>query len=731
MNSTRHSFIDIFDSSFNDGQDSKTIKKIIIPIIQRDYAQGRRDPGIDRIRGKFLDALYDAVIGTPVTLDFIYGDVDENGVMTPLDGQQRLTTLFLLHWYAAKKAGISGEETAFLAKFGYETRYSARDFCEKLMSVEPSFTGLLSEEIKNQAWFPLDWQKDPTISSMLVMLDAINEKFEAVDDLWKKLKAGAITFYFLPIKDMGLTDELYIKMNSRGKPLTRFEHFKAEFERCIRMTDETASERVIRKIDIDWTDMLWRYRDSGNGGADDEVIDDEFLRYFRFICDVICYQDGDSPQEKSAVEFDLLTEYFTGDRERVLKNIATLESFFDCWCKIDGFKSPSEFLDSCMSHEHDPQKVIVYDRNIDILEDCLHAYGDMSGRQRLFPLNRFVLLYAVTCFLRNRENITDHDFIRRLRTVNNLIQNSEYEIADRTDNNRFPAILRQTESIILSGEINDTIRISFNANQIAEEKEKQAYLREHPRKARQLFRLEDHPLLKGSVSIIGLANINYADRFASLFDCDWDLINCALMSIGDYGQLERNMWRWQYGTKEKEMPSAWVALFHRSSNSGFENTRDILLKLLSKAAEFTDRELRRIKDGFIKDCKNNKRFPWRYYYVKYDAFRPGSYGKYSNGSSKTTPYMFCAMQTEYAWSPKTYMPYLKAADEAHLSKDWVWYGTRLVYGEQYIVCENDHYELKNTDTDELIKKKYIPQDENGIDMKDRISLLKQFIKRIG
>ena len=62
------------------------------------------------------------------------------------------------------------------------------------------------------------------------MLDAISEEFRDTKDIWMKLKGGAISFYFLPIKDLGLTDELYIKMNSRGKPLTKFEHFKAELE---------------------------------------------------------------------------------------------------------------------------------------------------------------------------------------------------------------------------------------------------------------------------------------------------------------------------------------------------------------------------------------------------------------------------------------------------------------------------------------------------------------------
>lgn len=66
----------------------------MIPIIQRDYAQGRENPDVNRMRTRFLSSLYDAITGHPITLDFVYGDVDENGKLTPLDGQQRLTTLF-------------------------------------------------------------------------------------------------------------------------------------------------------------------------------------------------------------------------------------------------------------------------------------------------------------------------------------------------------------------------------------------------------------------------------------------------------------------------------------------------------------------------------------------------------------------------------------------------------------------------------------------------------------
>ena len=57
MNSTRHSFMDIFETDFPIGQETVRLQKIIIPIIQRDYAQGRLDPETGRIRSRFLDSL--------------------------------------------------------------------------------------------------------------------------------------------------------------------------------------------------------------------------------------------------------------------------------------------------------------------------------------------------------------------------------------------------------------------------------------------------------------------------------------------------------------------------------------------------------------------------------------------------------------------------------------------------------------------------------------------------
>lgn len=380
-----------------------------------------------------------------------------------------------------------------------------------------------------------------------------------------------------------------------------------------------------------------------------------------------------------------------------------------------------------MSHQHEPGKILVEPRyKLDIFEDCLHSYADKSGRLRLFPLNRIVLLYSITVFLRNRSSISDEDFALRLRSINNLIQNSEDEVSDKIDRNRLPAILQQTDAIMLTGSIDDKIDNSFSVNQIAEEKEKKLFLEANPAKTADLFALEDHPNLKGQVGIIGLDHVDYADRFASLFRCDWDLIDRALMSVGDYGQQERNKWRYQYGSKSMQI--AWDSLFHRSANSGFENTSRILVELLSRAETFTNDVLRGIIDGFIATCEEAKLYPLRYYYVKYDVFRPGSYGKYAINDPDNKPYRYVVMQTRSQWSSSTYMPYLKEVDEAKLDNDSL--GQRLVYGDRHIICENAAFVLCDNETKEEIERVAIDQNENGIDTVDRILLLRSFVTQL-
>lgn len=74
-------------------------KKIEIPVIQRDYAQGRDKDNVNDIRKNFLNSIKDALKNEePLDLNFVYGSTKGN-TFIPIDGQQRLTTLYLIHVY--------------------------------------------------------------------------------------------------------------------------------------------------------------------------------------------------------------------------------------------------------------------------------------------------------------------------------------------------------------------------------------------------------------------------------------------------------------------------------------------------------------------------------------------------------------------------------------------------------------------------------------------------------
>jgi hypothetical protein len=257
--------------------------RVEIPMIQRDYAQGREDQSI--VRDEFLNALHGALTrpGNRLDLDFVYGAV-VNNAFQPLDGQQRLTTLYLLHWYLAWVDDRSKEfRDRFVAEqrscFRYEVRPSSGDFIDRLAQYEPRVavaeSPKLSQLITDEPWFFRSWRFDPTIDAALNMLDRMQEIFGDTAGLYGRLvdeTAPAITFQLLKLEEFGLSDDLYIKMNARGKPLTNFETFKARFERDLNglfgeasiphLSGDTPAPRFFSdRIDRRWLDFLWSYRD--------------------------------------------------------------------------------------------------------------------------------------------------------------------------------------------------------------------------------------------------------------------------------------------------------------------------------------------------------------------------------------------------------------------------------------------------------------------------------------
>ncbi|HIZ89646.1 MAG TPA: DUF262 domain-containing protein [Candidatus Mucispirillum faecigallinarum] len=278
---------------FNQPEEKKDrITKIVIPAIQRDYVQGLQEYSAKF--DIFLNILFNGLIGEKkISLDFIYGNIHENGVFEPIDGQQRITTLALLYYYIVnirqKKHGNN-----IFKHISYETRESATKFCKLLR--EDEFTNYLSENlnkniistiIKNYYKYYDIYDYDLTIESMINSLDKIenkyneyiksNQNFDAINDI----NFDNITFHIFPMESFNLSDDLYIKMNGRGKLLSSFDNFKADYFKWLEENEKNIAEDIIdikNKFNNEYIDIFWDFTFENNN----KIPDPEKL-LFRFI----------------------------------------------------------------------------------------------------------------------------------------------------------------------------------------------------------------------------------------------------------------------------------------------------------------------------------------------------------------------------------------------------------------------------------------------------------------
>ena len=297
---------------------------IVIPEYQRDYAYGRKLEDVEGKREDFVRTLHAALSnGEFEKLAIIYGDItkDKEKVFFPVDGQQRLTTLFLLHWYLFLRSDTTdlNKERERLKKFSYASRETSKEFCRKLLEMEIDWDGKeeLSSQIKDEFWFTAHMRRDPTVISMLSVIDSLHRSFECDSDalitgyassLKSDISTCPIKFDFLDMKEALGTKEairdLYITMNARGETLSEFELFKAQLQKkkdagvdvlnnyLGDRDDAQARIELIGKLNTDYADVFFRMLDGGkvyDKSADDteesgtQLFDISMMNYFKEI----------------------------------------------------------------------------------------------------------------------------------------------------------------------------------------------------------------------------------------------------------------------------------------------------------------------------------------------------------------------------------------------------------------------------------------------------------------
>lgn len=304
---------------------------IEIPMLQRDYAQGRKSQV--KIANEFLDAIFNVLDSNRdkvLHIDFIYGN-EKNNKFLLIDGQQRITTLWLLHFYLYKKSDRLDEIKKWLKKFSYKTRKSSSNFCKNLLNKDFDIAKKPSEAIIDMSG---EFEKeenlrnDPTIKAMLNMLDLIFERTKE-KDIYKLISnLDKITFNIFNMKNFKLGDDLYIKMNARGKQLSLYENLKAFIEQDYKISQD---EELLKNIDTDWSDYFF---DSKNA----DKFDDRGRNFLHYSTIFFQIQNNSEYSKK-------LENYINNS------NIA-IDKFYEPLQNLDNIKLLDKIIQFLFLHKH-------------------------------------------------------------------------------------------------------------------------------------------------------------------------------------------------------------------------------------------------------------------------------------------------------------------------------------------------------------------------------------------
>ncbi|NRB39198.1 MAG: DUF262 domain-containing protein [Pseudomonadales bacterium] len=603
-----------------------------IPIIQRDYAQGRSDAKATQIRQGFVQSLYEMVTNPAVStdLDFIYGSV-KNDVLVLLDGQQRLTTLFLLHWYVSTGTQAL-EAREKLAKFRYETRVSSREFIGSLLTFSDDFDllaieGSLSEKIKDAHWFFSIWGNDPTVQSMLTMLDEIHRVFRpALDEseaLWGKLVCNEnppVTFHFLNMDDFSLTDELYIKMNARGRALTEFENFKAWLQGYSeKIESEEIPKHFWHAMDKEWTDVFWQQRESGMF-----EIDDIYLRFFKSVALANVAKALPLPSKKLSGKDDALVNLLRNGSYVAVQHYVENDSF-----TAETLTQLASFLDFM----HKLQTLTGCEGESDLKLLCRELFNDVLKKKGQLEQVRFYAFYLYVALVDENEawdvakltGLADWLAIA-LRLINNTSFDSSadyvraiHSLNDLSD--CFEGDILQNFAAKNAGSIS-----FFNEQQRNEEIVKSNLIVNDSDWKSVLQNAESHGYFYGQVGFLldscidpetggycrdtFISNANKASVLFSdsLIETNDLLLQRALLSIGDYTIPVGSNYSFCKSAKgnARDRNENWRRVFNDK-----KHRQKLLFELLSKLKEGEEEQ------GLIDIVTSTNTKDWRQYFIKY------------------------------------------------------------------------------------------------------------------
>lgn len=351
-----------------------SLNNMIVPEIQREYVWGNNTDVLE----KFLQELekkaapceecHHVHTNKVINVGFLYSykpsyvKYESERVLDELliDGQQRITTLFLLLLYRATIENriddfmtiCRGDEDDYQMGFNYKVRSLTQEFLVQLIkhAKDEGYCAFdfITDLDNSPYWFLDDYKNDPTVMSMISALKSIKKTFGNTSNFYFDYLLTNIHFWHFKTEATSQGEELYITMNSRGEQLT---------------DNEMQKSRVLPSSDIfkygskweAWQTFFWRNRNNGN--AKNANADKGFNNFLACIEGLECFNNSllrESTLNVASIQTYMNALMYICDpkfKEKLSviykdKYIGWFDSFITClWNEINTYEGRWDIID--------------------------------------------------------------------------------------------------------------------------------------------------------------------------------------------------------------------------------------------------------------------------------------------------------------------------------------------------------------------------------------------------
>lgn len=496
---------------------NKNIEAVIIPEIQRDYVwETEQVEGLlqsifddfsnfeltkdqiniaikdDKSLEKTLRDYYKTIkYNTSIGFIYAYSDFEYPDKYFLIDGQQRLTTIYLL------LVAIASEDDNFKSQFSKLYFKNCKSFIEyrvreaSLLFLNQSITHSIDKnetKLEEQYWYYNFYKNDKTIQSIIRNLKLIKDFLrENIDEIssFKDYVLNHVQFWYFDTNISEQGEELYIYMNARGERMQSNENLKAE------LLTNVISQKEKNDWGIKWEEWqndFWLIR------GEHENADNVFNEF------VYCIAGLENQKNNSGIIIKNIKKGFDSPTNRALlkcfekHNIATIEKYINALKLV----LSNDVLLFCKNNNLYHKWIVKTRSDIQKLfnSNRTNYFIKIDDTNRGTEQNRMVLIWSVLELFSDIKTV-DLNLIISLRIIYNRFHNYNRAVltnlkdVKKFKNQGFESLLQE------SNNTEETLKYQFLSNQ----KQTQNF----SKLLSLIWKIEDHPTnLDGSY----LKNIN-------------------------------------------------------------------------------------------------------------------------------------------------------------------------------------------------------------------------------